>query len=527
MQGIAIVCALVLLVAMLVLAKRQRLTMGNAWSARPHLHETPDPEHEMEGKEITGQVTELRMNSGYCRREMARTFTRLLFLAPLVGSMGVLGGCGEGGGFWNRFIVEQDEIIVERRPDPAYDRLFPYYVELCTTSQFRPKTGSLGGVAGHAVMYIKGACKDEDAPFPTLRRCRTVANNADDPEHGVGVSVNRWLRNVNWLAFPGNGLFFKGNLKPGETLTQAHFDATVRDAIDKGVYDGVEFHDFPAGGDLENFVTNHSIGTDFALQFARSVFCARVPVTEPVLDEVIAFLNDKNEEYATGEADYNWSVLADNCVHTLRNALAAANFWSPISVREVKFRQFFNLAVPANEFVNLGRLGAEGPMENYRAIRDDDPLRDALHEFRWLPTRHGALLKALPVHEPNDLFDTTMRMFALQSPFRIGKTQDAVRLLGDARFVDLRANLEHFRDKYDTILAERDDRVERLATVRGDPYRRVERLHYDYIQAQRDEVDAMLKRLAKMEAGTAETRFDQTATVARYGWRATSGAPLK
>jgi len=40
-----------------------------------------------------------------------------------------------------------------------------------------------------------------------------------------------------------------------------------------------------------------------------------------MLEEVIAFLNDKNREYAKGEADYNWSVWADNCAHTLRNAL--------------------------------------------------------------------------------------------------------------------------------------------------------------------------------------------------------------
>jgi hypothetical protein len=29
------------------------------------------------------------------------------------------------------------------------------------------------------------------------------------------------------------------------------------------------------------------------------------------LDEIIAFLNDKNREYA----DYNWSVWADNCAY--------------------------------------------------------------------------------------------------------------------------------------------------------------------------------------------------------------------
>jgi len=83
-------------------------------------------------------------------------------------------------------------------------------------------------------------------------------------------------------------------------------------------------------------------------------------VTAQMVDEIIAFLNDKNREYAEGEADYNWSVWADNCAHTLRNALAAANIWSPLSVQAIKFRQIFNLAVPANEFVNLAVLGTSG-----------------------------------------------------------------------------------------------------------------------------------------------------------------------
>jgi len=426
---------------------------------------------------------------------------RGIFAAIVAALTALLCGCGEDG-VMSRFMLKPDRIIVERRPDPAYDQLFPYYVELCATSQFRSKLKGEGGVAGHAVMYIKGACKDEKAPFPQLRRCRVAATDLDDPEHGAGVSVGRWFRNVNWVAIPGYRLFYEGNLQPGERLTQSQFDATMHDAIEKAVYQGVEFHDSPsanADGGLENFVAKEGIGTDFALQFARSVFCARLPVTAPMLDEIIAFLNDKNREYADGDADYNWSVWADNCVHTLRNALAAANIWSPLSVRAVKFRQLFNLAVPANEFVNLAELGTEGDIDDYREIQRDGPERDALHEFHWLPTRHGALLKTLPVHEPNDLYDTTFRLFTLQSPFRLGKTQRAIDLLSDERFVQLDANLRYFRNKYDAILASRDERRDMLASVRGSPYRRLERLYYDYLHAQRAEVDFMLGRLSALE----------------------------
>lgn len=390
-----------------------------------------------------------------------------------------------------------DSIISERRPDPAYEHLFPYYVELCVTSQYRSKNKATGGIAGHALMYIKGACKDETAPFPQLRRCRVAATAIDDPEHGAGVSVNRWLRNVNYLVIPGYELFYEGNLSDGQRLTQAHFDATIRDAIDKGVFDGVELHEYPTEAEersVEDFA-NRSIGTDFALQYARTSFCARLPVTEPMLEEIMAFLNDKNREYATGEVDYNWNGIADNCVHTVRNALAAANVWSPITVWSVRLRRLFNLAIPANEFANLAILGAEGPIEDYQDIQGEDALRDALHEFHWLPTRHGALLKTLPVHEPNDLFDTTFRLFALQSPFTMGKREDTVRLLSDERFVTLDANLNHFRDKYEAILEQRYKDFDGLASVRGTSYRRVQRLHYQYLKAQQAEVETMLDRL--------------------------------
>jgi len=371
-----------------------------------------------------------------------------IFAALLAGITLLLSGCGDDG-IISRFMLKLDRIIVERRPDPAYDQLFPYYVELCATSQFRSKLKGEGGLAGHAVMYIKGACKDEQATLPQLRRCRVVATDLHDPEHGAGISVGRWFQNVNWVAIPGYDLFYKGNLKPGEPLTQAHFDATVRDVISKGVYKGIKFHASPSVGadpNLDDFVANEGIGTDLALQFARSVFCARLPITEPMLNEIIAFLNDKNQEYFSGEADYNWSVWADNCAHTLRNALAAANIWSPLSVRAVKFRQIFNLAVPANEFVNLAEISTEGDIEDYRRIQQYGPERDAFHEFHWLPTRHGALLKTLPIHEPNDLYDTTFRLFTLQSPFRMSKTQRAVDLLSDDRFVNLDANLRYLKN---------------------------------------------------------------------------------
>ena len=419
------------------------------------------------------------------------------------GASALLAGCVQDGLMdMARFQLKPDDIIIERRPDTAYEKLFPYYVELCAASQFHSKlTGEGGGPAGHAILYIKGACKDEDASFPQLRRCRGIATRLNDPEHGAGVSVNQLFSNVNWVATPGYELVFQGNLAPGERLTLARFEAVEQQAIAKGIYKGVIFHPFPGATldtDLPAFLQRAGIGTDLALQFARSVFCARLPVTEAMLDPIIKFLNDKNREYVEGEADYNWSAWADNCSHTMRNALAAANIWSPLSVRTTKIRQIFNLAIPANEFVNLAELMTGGDLEDYRDILRDGPRRDAFHEFHWLPTRQGALLKTLPVHDPNDLYDTTFRLFTLQSPFLMGKTQRAIALLSDPRFVDLNTNLHYFEQRYDAILAEHDEQRDSMASVRGTRFRRVESLYYDYIHSQSAEVQSMLKRIAAM-----------------------------
>jgi hypothetical protein len=113
---------------------------------------------------------------------MGRVFATVVAVSAML-----LSGCGENGVI-SRFMLKPDHIIIERRPDRAYDKLFPYYVELCATSQFRSKLKGEGGVAGHAVMYIKGACKDEQATYPQLRRCSAAATEVDDPEHGAGIS---------------------------------------------------------------------------------------------------------------------------------------------------------------------------------------------------------------------------------------------------------------------------------------------------------------------------------------------------
>jgi hypothetical protein len=354
-------------------------------------------------------------------------------------------------------------------------------------------------------MYLKGACKDESAPTPELRPCKTVATSVDDPEHGAGVSVNRWLQNANWVATPSHRLFFQGDLEQGDAVTPETLARTVHAVIEAGVFHGVAFApDMPPRSSLEEVVGAEFVGTDFALRVARTAYCARLPVTDEMMGDIIDYLNAVNRAYASGRARYNWSGYSDNCAHLLHNALAAASVWRPRSVQTSKLRQIGNLSVPANEVIDLAKLGTEGPLTSGREVYRNDEARDALLDLGWLPRRHGAVMTLVPVWEPNALFDTHARILLIQGLFRRGAVRTARRIYGDPRFTQLRSNLEYFRGIYAGMVAEREERIAGgLLPLRSVRYLRPARVYYRYAEEQLADVERMLAFLDARDAEAA------------------------
>jgi hypothetical protein len=414
----------------------------------------------------------------------------------------------------------KDAVAPITRPDPIYEALVTHYVELCAVSQYRPIEGEEGGIPGHAVMYLKGACRDEDAPYPRLRPCRHASVDREDPEHGAGISVNRWFKNVNWVATPGKHLFYDGEVSSYELLDQDRFDATAKRALDLGMYRGIELHPKPgtdAPQSIPDFVARDSLGTDFALRFGRTVFCARLPMPAEMLTRAADYLNSLNDAYWRGEAEYEWSGYSDNCVHTLHNALAAAGVWKPKSVRATKLRQLLNLAVPANTFVDLAFLTNRYPIEEFDRIRRDELYWRGLVESDWVPAAPGALITMRPVLQVNRLYETKYQMFVLGGFFSNDARKRAQHLLVDGRYLQIDANLRYFYDRYSKILAERDDGGSWTARLRGEGYRKDREIYYDYIERQRLAVIAALKRLAELDGVRRElTREGQEEWKARF-----------
>ena len=122
------------------------------------------------------------------------------------------------------------EAVPTIQAPPQYDNLYPYYVELCAVSQIRAKFAPHGGSPGHAVMYLKGVCRDHEAAFPTIKVCDAGSVDLRDPETGVGISVNKLLKNVNWIAVPGKRLFFGATLRTISSWDKSHARSTIQAA---------------------------------------------------------------------------------------------------------------------------------------------------------------------------------------------------------------------------------------------------------------------------------------------------------
>ncbi|HET6522095.1 MAG TPA: hypothetical protein VFG47_20070 [Geminicoccaceae bacterium] len=415
---------------------------------------------------------------------MPRTAVCLLLLAPIF-----LWSC----------VTTIDGPIPMVQPDPAtYEPLYPHYVELCSVSQYRPLDGDTGGIPGHAVLYLKGACRSEDAPRPAIEMCEPGSDDPGDPRHGVGISVNRLFANVNWVAIPGKRLFLDGATAPGGRVTRRAYDATLGAALDLGLFRGIEVRPEdlrrkPGDQSPEEFLARDGLGTDFALRFARTAFCARVPVTRPMMEEVAAHLNRLNGAYGSGATGYTWSGYCDNCSHPLRNALAAAGIWRPVGRWEISLGRLFQAPLPANELFDLAERAVAFPIDDLDRVRSDPNARRTLLRHEWLPTGHGSLLTSYPVHGGNDLYETRYRILALEGPLA-PRHHEVLSLLRERRNTDVVANLRYFESWYRAILA---GRPRRLPGHPGDFTSR----YYRYIERQLAEVERKLARLGATGTG--------------------------
>ena len=341
-----------------------------------------------------------------------------------------------------------------------YTSIYPYYAEYCAESEFDKKKGfgvdiEGGGPGGHSVFYLNGACRLPDAGYPVLELCSESPDGMAGK--GVGLSVNDHYRNANWTATQGRDFFFHGDLRPGEAVTRDSYDRTQDTAKAMGILDGVAFHreamaDKPANMSVRDYMYEVSIATDYAVDFARDRFCARVPLDRGKMDVIVHYLNALNQPYRSAQKDFHWNVLRDNCAYLAHNALAAVGLWPELRTDRPLLVAAFDFPVPKNEFVNLMRRTNDMPIAEPDALYEDETARSTLLDQGWIATEPGALAEARRVVMPNEIYGTHLRLIFYDEAM-FGHYQERFeRILREPRYTDLAANLSYFSALYTTIL---------------------------------------------------------------------------
>jgi len=343
------------------------------------------------------------------------------------------------------------------RSEAAYTTLHPYYLEFCALSEIQKKPGHgadiRGGVGGHSTIYLNGVCRTEET-YSELKVCV-----ADAAINGVGLSINAHFANANWVAIPGRDFFYHGDLKPGQALTPKVYDATKSHAKRLGIYDAIRFHDrvfddMPPGQSREAYKYEVSIATDYAIGYGRDRYCARVPVTSTQMARIVDYLNALNRPYRDGHAEYEWSVLNDNCIHVAHNALNAAGFWPTWPTHRFILFAAFDFPVPKNEFVNTMRRANDMPIDNLLAVWNDRSARQAVLAGEGLPTREGAVATFETVVQNNALYHTDLQLIFYDEPLFGPYEPWFRRIVAEPRYTDSQANLRYFSALYARIKAE-------------------------------------------------------------------------
>lgn len=391
------------------------------------------------------------------------------------------------------------------RDTGPYERFFPYYAELCALSEIRKKPG-LGavlrsGMGGHSLFYLSGVRLDRTAGYPTLKLCEPDARPAS---YGVGISVNAHYRNANWIAAEGRDFVFRGALRAGERLTRDSYERTQEQAKAMGVLDGIEFHehlfrDKPRDMSRRDYMYEISIASDYAINFGRDIYRAKVPLDRQRTAIIVDFLNALNVPFRDGKRIYRWRVLNDNCSHVTHNALAAAGIWSAWPTGQFFAIAAFDFPVPKNEFVDLMGRANDLPIERPSMLYRDAAARTALLDLDVLPCAPGGLVSTLDAVAENEIYETDrLRLIFYDNPFWGNYHRCLARIFREPRYFDLRANGRHFAAAYRTA-------QDNLPAAKGDGAmaRFIER-YESYLDREMTRLHGQLEELSRPSAARAE-----------------------
>jgi hypothetical protein len=332
----------------------------------------------------------------------------------------------------------------------------------CSVSQILSRENGAGGTGGHALIYIKGACRDTSVPYPKVRVCGP-SESSRDRNAGVTLSIDKSLKNTLYVVTDGVDMMFNGLAQKGESINQEVIDKTAKAIVDSGAMKGVQIHDHikrPEGVSDEEFAARHGMGTDFAISMARGSECVFTPLSKADVERMVNEANQRNLPYVTGKKINDWHGYGRNCAHFVNNVFASIGVGREIRVtsnpviRALKLMTLFlplrdkGVAIPRQIIANTGeRLTASMPSP-VEMIKDRG-LRKKMKEFGSIPQRPGSVVGAVAFISDNELFDEAGKPMAVDILGRFDRKMK--RLMTNPSTSTIEGNLESFIKRVDSM----------------------------------------------------------------------------
>lgn len=292
------------------------------------------------------------------------------------------------------------ESRISDKEGAIYRDLYPYFMDGCAAGQKVHLDGSRGSALGHGALFIRGACIDKNASFPQ------VTTECLPGEDEIGVSANGQFMNINWVAVPGEAMFFNGDIKPGTVLDQDYVKNYVKKVYETGLFDNIVAKNTKTKKVLSadtrekvlELIGLESLTLDYALTWGRQTVCQRVPMSKDQISKVVQFLNETNHHYYVEGNEYNWDMFKNSCGHLAQNAFAAAGIMDHKTPDSQGLAATQNVVIPSNFFMNLALATSGEKFPSVRDIFKDQIKRKSLMENSMIAEQAGALTRYHPVY---------------------------------------------------------------------------------------------------------------------------------
>lgn len=356
-----------------------------------------------------------------------------------------------------KYLLSLSVLMVSSFASAAYEDHFPTYFEYCTGTQWKLQSGEEGGSPGHGFTYIHGLCKDYRSSYPQVIPCSEVDQElqAQYPHDGVGISLDKNFSNVMWVAVPGRDLTFFGD-KERKAITHDDVKEVIekvtklkvfQDVIHKGAVPATLLANSQA---YLEAVADATLGTEYAVNWARELHCVRIPTPAKTLTALAKFLNEANLQYQSSPG-YEWDKLTNNCAHLSINSSHVMGVNKPIKVDQKFIKKLTNLALPANTFLMYADLAVLAKMPSNKLLSKVIPQKG------FHPVQVGSIMNNYPAYPTGDKFVTeglgVLTAPRLAKPHKLLATPEKYeKKYMTPEHTELKANAEMWLARYERLL---------------------------------------------------------------------------